>query len=441
MSLTLTLTPARPALLQGFDNQLDVLLQIKAPPKPEGHERGSFNLSVVLDRSGSMQGAPLETARQCALFVQSRLTSNDVISLVTYDDQVSVSSPSSAALPNDHYQAAVKDVETGGTTNLFGGWEAGVGEVKKRAQSYDVNRVLLLSDGCLNAGVTDPDLIKASCLKSAAEGVKTSTYGLGSHFDESVMCMMAEVGGGNTRYGERVEDLLEGFIEELDLLANLYSSELTLTLTPAKGVSVSCLNSLIERKGALILPDLAFGAEVWAGLKLKVTQAAMNSGSPLLTATVHASTSDKISAERVQLETLPQLSATAFDAVSASDAVLKYFAELKVAELKVKASQASRENQWDRVKELIAEMRAQPLTPAQGAEIDELEKLTQHHEAALFSKESLFSVTQSKRSMKQDLYSYQSSSNLASNLGDAQSAPASYLRKKSRWGRSSDDQS
>ena len=138
----------------------------------------------------------------------------DLISLVIYDDTVDVVSPSSTATPNDQYQQGVKGVEVGGTTNLFEGWEAGVNELAQQTENYDINRVLLLSDGCLNHGVTDPNEIKARCLDAAQRGIKTSTYGLGTHFDESIMCMMAEVSGGNNRYGERVEDLLEGFIEE-----------------------------------------------------------------------------------------------------------------------------------------------------------------------------------------------------------------------------------
>ena len=125
--LTLTLTPERAATLKGIDTQVNLLLQVKAPPQPEGAQRAPLNISVVLDRSGSMSGAPLEVAKQCARFMQTRLTRRDIITLVTYDDQVTVNSPSSAAQPNDHYVRAVNQVEVAGTTNLFGGWEAGVG--------------------------------------------------------------------------------------------------------------------------------------------------------------------------------------------------------------------------------------------------------------------------------------------------------------------------
>jgi Ca-activated chloride channel family protein len=440
----ITLTPERAATLKGFDTQVDLLLQVKAPKRVEGTPRSTLNLSVVLDRSGSMQGAPLQVAKQCAEFVQSRLTSDDLISLVAYDDEVTVLSPSSAASPNDHYREAVQKIDVGGTTNLFGGWEAGVLEVKKRAHLHEINRVLLLSDGCLNHGVTDPDQIKAGCLKASEEGVKTSTYGLGRHFDESVMCMMAEVSGGNNRYGERVEDLLEGFIEELDLLANLYANELTLILSPAEGVQVECLNSFVQRTGEFILPDLASGAEVWAGLRLKVSQGAaeraISSGESLLRVTIKAKCRDGELNTEGALGELPPLSPTVFESIAPQEAVTKYIAELKISELKIEAAQAARRKDWKLAKELIEKMRALPMTDAQRAELKELEQLFDRREAELFSKEAHFSGSQSQRVMKSDVNSFLLSQNWVGSASYDQAASPSYLRRKSRVGRSSDSQ-
>ena len=50
-----------------------------------------------------------------------------------------------------------------------------------------VNRVLLLSDGCANEGLTDVDRICQQVQSLADRGITTSTYGLGTHFNGDLM--------------------------------------------------------------------------------------------------------------------------------------------------------------------------------------------------------------------------------------------------------------
>lgn len=62
----LTLVAARPALLTKSDNIVDVLIRVQAPDSPKTGlpERPCLNLSIVIDRSGSMDGQPLHEAKR-----------------------------------------------------------------------------------------------------------------------------------------------------------------------------------------------------------------------------------------------------------------------------------------------------------------------------------------------------------------------------------------
>jgi Ca-activated chloride channel family protein len=429
----LTLSPEKPATLKGLATKVKVLMQLKAPTAPHELERDPLNLSVVLDRSGSMAGDPLDKAKQCAAFVQSRLSTQDRLSLVIYDDKVEVAASSQPASPHNEFKSAVQSIDPGGCTNLVGGWQAGNGQVELYSSDYKNNRVLLLSDGRLNAGITNPEEIRALCKEVAKREIKTSTYGLGAHFDEEVMCLIAEETGGNARYGEEIEDLLEGFIEELDLLANLYSGQLMLSIEPREGVEVEVANRFVKKGDQYMLPDLAYDAEIWGGLILSVSPEAAESQEPLVTLKVESSDGElNMSA---QLEALQILSPEAYDAVVTEKGITDYFAELQIAELKVEASNLARRGEWEQVEALLQRMKALPMTPVQAAEFEELKKLFAQRQLEIFAKESRFSASSSRTVMKSDMASYAMSAAWAPSPS-AQAAPVpSYLKQKARRGK------
>ena len=90
------ITARRPALLAGHDNELDVLVRIQAPDAPaELPKRNPLHLSLVIDRSGSMSGQPLDEAKRCAEFGLDGLQPTDRLSVVAYDDHVHTLVPTS----------------------------------------------------------------------------------------------------------------------------------------------------------------------------------------------------------------------------------------------------------------------------------------------------------------------------------------------------------
>lgn len=133
-----------------------------------------------------------------------------------------------------------------------------------------LKRVILLSDGQANQGLTDAAEIAIQCARWATHGVTTSTYGLGRNFNEELMIAMARAGGGSSYYGDTAEDLMEPFERELELLGNLCLRELRLAVQVPEGVEVQVLNDLPRTDGQWHLSDLAWGAEAWAVLRLKV---------------------------------------------------------------------------------------------------------------------------------------------------------------------------
>lgn len=220
---------------QGFIVRAMLKLEGKAPTRDN---RIPLNLSVVLDRSGSMAGEKLEAARDAAAMLIRRLHPDDLVSVVAYDDQVvTVAEPatgaSQRALPN-----AVVAIEAGGSTNLSGGWLRGNELVARNRREGAVNRVVLMTDGLANAGITEPAKLLGLCRTACAAGVTTTTIGFGADYDETLLRGMADAGGANTYYIERPDQAADVFAEELEGLLSLSAQNVSVEIRPSAQVTL-----------------------------------------------------------------------------------------------------------------------------------------------------------------------------------------------------------
>ncbi|MEQ9399108.1 MAG: VWA domain-containing protein [Longimicrobiales bacterium] len=209
------------------------LLLLEADAAPDS-DRTPVNVSLVLDRSGSMSGVPLHAAREAAVGLVQRLAVDDVVSVVAYDDAVAVVAPPATGDAQAHLTRQIRQIGPGGCTNLSGGWLRGRDLVAESARDGGVNRVVLLTDGLANAGITDPDTLVGLCRSAAAMGITTTTVGFGSHYDEDLLRAMAEAGGGAAYYIERPDQAAGVFEEELEGLTSIAAQNARVEVRPGQ---------------------------------------------------------------------------------------------------------------------------------------------------------------------------------------------------------------
>lgn len=208
---------------------------------PEDAARAPLNVALVLDRSGSMAGARLEAAKQAASQLVRRLHPDDRIAVVAFDDEVTtVAEPGTAA---DHVAVsrAIEAISTGGTTNLSGGWLQGRALLADAAADYDVNRLILLSDGHANVGITDHARLRQLAAQAAEDGIVTTTIGVGGGYDEELMIAMADGGLGTGYYMERPDQATAIFDEELLGLLSICAQNISVRLQPTDAVEATAV--------------------------------------------------------------------------------------------------------------------------------------------------------------------------------------------------------
>jgi Ca-activated chloride channel family protein len=215
---------------------LDVLITFHAEA-PEGPRppRRPLNLSLVIDRSGSMAGEPLKHALKAAEGLVERLGPNDVLSVVTYDDHVKTILEPEHVADKGSIRQQIHKVRAGGCTNLSGGWLQGCEHVLARPGRETINRVLLLTDGRANMGVTKSDVLIKTAREKAEAGVVTTTLGFGPSFDEDLLIGIARAAGGHFYFIQTPDDAASVFEIEAESLAEVAAQNLSVCLTPVPG--------------------------------------------------------------------------------------------------------------------------------------------------------------------------------------------------------------
>lgn len=203
-----------------------------APPRPE---RRPSHLVVVLDRSGSMSGDRLEQSKAALVDVVRRLGASDSFGLVTFDSSVRVVVPAGPVSDSDAVVRQIQAVRAGGSTDLGAGLVRGLEEARRLDVGPGV-RVLLVSDGHANTGVTDPDALRGRVERVRADGVTTSTLGVGLGYDEQLLSVIARAGAGNEHFAEESDTAAAAIGEECGELAQQRFLSCRLTFTPSSGI-------------------------------------------------------------------------------------------------------------------------------------------------------------------------------------------------------------
>jgi len=208
-------------------------------PAAESHQRQPMNLAVVLDRSGSMADeGKIEYAKKAVRSLIDQLQEGDYFSFVIYDDVVQVVRESKRVRDKRDLRNLLDEVYPRGATNLGGGLVAGLEQVERHRDREFLNRVILLSDGLANRGITSPHELRRIAQGYRSKSISVTMMGVGLDYNENLMMGLSQSGGGNYYFIESPNSLASILGKELRSVSSIVAQNASIELTLADGVHV-----------------------------------------------------------------------------------------------------------------------------------------------------------------------------------------------------------
>jgi Ca-activated chloride channel family protein len=167
-----------------------------------------LNLCLVLDRSGSMSGRPLETVKQAAINLVEQLTPSDRLSVVAFDHRANIIIANQAVEDLERVKHKILSLKADGGTCIDEGMKLAIQEAASGKQDR-VSQIFLLTDGENEHGDNQ------RCLKLAhlasEHHITLNTLGFGERWNQDVLEQIADSARGTLCYIEEPEQAATEF--------------------------------------------------------------------------------------------------------------------------------------------------------------------------------------------------------------------------------------
>ncbi|AZA88623.1 VWA domain-containing protein [Chryseobacterium shandongense] len=198
------------------------------------------NISLVIDNSGSMGGGKLEKVKTALKVFVKGLKPEDIISIVKFDDTANLVLKSSKIKEvAGNLDSIIESIYPAGSTNIHSGMMMGYSEAQKHNTKDYNSKVILLTDGMTNSGITDPETILKQSKEFNDKGIDISTIGVGKQLDFDLLRKIATYGRGSNYFiGDDEKDIQKTFKDELESLLYNIGKKPKLTINLPEGMKI-----------------------------------------------------------------------------------------------------------------------------------------------------------------------------------------------------------
>jgi Ca-activated chloride channel family protein len=193
-----------------------------------------LNLSLVLDKSGSMQGKKIQNLREAAKLVVDRLGAGDVISIVAFSDKKYLIAESQPVTDKEVLKQKIDRIRDGGGTAISGGLGQGLAELDKALGPDRISRMLLLTDG---QTFGDEKQCKKLGEVAGQKGIVVNALGLGDDWNEELLDSVAEVSGGSGDFIDSPDRIIEYFDKAVQSMQDTVIQNASMILRLSGGIT------------------------------------------------------------------------------------------------------------------------------------------------------------------------------------------------------------
>lgn len=198
-----------------------------------------LNLVLVIDVSGSMADSDkMSRVKDGLRTMVTKLRPEDIVSLVTFSYSARLQYAGRPVGDGEALRYAIDCLTPDGGTNLHSGLMAGYAAAKKYFRPGATNRVILLTDGIANVGVTDPARIASDSLACNEQGIDLSTIGVGLDLNNDLLRTLARSGRGLYHFISDLKDINKVFVNEVQSLISSVARNVQVKIEHGPGLQL-----------------------------------------------------------------------------------------------------------------------------------------------------------------------------------------------------------
>lgn len=283
--IKLGVEPSQSVLAAGQSSKAYLRVKLEGLPYEEEAYRPPVNVSLVIDRSGSMTGPKIEQAKAAAVLALSRLSARDRVSVIAFDHRVNVVVPAGPFEKFDEMKRRIDNIQPGGQTAIYAAVRQAAESVEEATSPERVSRIILMSDGQANVGPSSPAELEKLGREIGGKGIAVTTIGLGLDYNEDLMTRLAAASDGNHAFVENPEQLADIFNKEFGDVLSVVGQDVEIVITCPDGVTpLRGLGRDVKIDGRRVsfhLNQLGGGQERYLVLELEVAGGAASGSANL----------------------------------------------------------------------------------------------------------------------------------------------------------------